>query len=216
MLLSETVTSFSLFNLVPLIVFLPVIGLLVNIIFGGRMKEGAISAVACTAVGLSFVVAVLQAVALTTHPEGVVIPLADWITIGELNVRWAFQVDTLSVTMMLVVSGVGALIHIYAVGYMHEDVRFNGDPGRFRRFFVYMNLFIAAMMILVSGDSYLTLFVGWRASVCVHSCSSVFGTKKGRLGLVTPLPRKRLSSLTGSAILASSSPRCSCFGCSAR
>ena len=191
MLLSETVTSVSLFNLVPLIVFLPVIWLLVNIIFGGRMKEGAISAVACTAVGLSFVVAVLQAVALTTHPEGVVIPLADWITIGELNVRWAFQVDTLSVTMMLVVSGVGALIHIYAVGYMHEDVRFNGDPGRFRRFFVYMNLFIAAMMILVSGDSYLTLFVGWEG---VGLCSFLligFWYEKGQAGIGNAIAAKK-------------------------
>ena len=63
--------------------------------------------------------------------------------------------------MMLVVSGVGTLIHIYAIGYMHEDVRFKSDPGRFRRFFVFLNLFIAMMMILVSGDSYLMLFVGW-------------------------------------------------------
>ena len=63
--------------------------------------------------------------------------------------------------MMLVVSGVGTLIHIYAIGYMHEDVRHKHDPGRFRRFFVFLNLFIAMMMILVSGNSYLMLFVGW-------------------------------------------------------
>ncbi len=69
--------------------------------------------------------------------------------------------DTLSVTMMLVVSGVGTLIHIYAIGYMHEDVRFKSDLKRYRRFFVFLNLFIAMMMILVSGDSYLMLFVGW-------------------------------------------------------
>ncbi|MBU4224756.1 MAG: NADH-quinone oxidoreductase subunit L, partial [Chloroflexi bacterium] len=62
---------------------------------------------------------------------------------------------------MLVVSGVGTLIHIYAIGYMHEDVRFKNDVGRFRRFFVFLNLFIVMMMILVSGDSYLMLFVGW-------------------------------------------------------
>ncbi len=69
--------------------------------------------------------------------------------------------DTLSVTMMLVVSGVGTLIHIYAIGYMHEDVRFKNDVGRYARFFVFLNLFIAAMMILVSGNSYMMLFVGW-------------------------------------------------------
>ena len=86
---------------------------------------------------------------------------AEWIHIGSLQLDWTFRVDTLSVTMMLVVSGVGTLIHIYAIGYMHEDVRFKNDPGRFRRFFVFLNLFIAMMMILVSGNSYLMLFVGW-------------------------------------------------------
>src|SRR5690606_19346774 len=149
------------FSLVPLIVFFPLAGLLINLIFGGRMSEKAIGAVASTASGLAFVVAVLQAVSLASQPEGTTVPLVDWITIGELNLRWAFLVDTLSVTMMLVVSGVGTLIHIYSIGYMHEDVRHQGDPGRFRRFFVYLNLFIAMMMILVSGDNYLMLFVGW-------------------------------------------------------
>jgi NADH-quinone oxidoreductase subunit L len=104
---------------------------------------------------------VLQAISLLAQPEGAIVPLVDWINIGELHVPWAFQLDTLSVTMMLVVSGVGTLIHVYAIGYMHEDVRIHGDPGRFPRFFVFLNLFIAAMMILVSGDNYLMLFVGW-------------------------------------------------------
>ncbi len=81
--------------------------------------------------------------------------------LGLLQLDWTFRVDTLSTTMMLVVSGVGTLIHIYAIGYMHEDVRFKSDLKRFRRFFVFLNLFIAAMMILVGGDSYLMLFVGW-------------------------------------------------------
>jgi NADH-quinone oxidoreductase subunit L len=110
---------------------------------------------------MTFVVAVLLALSLRSHPEGVNMVLADWITIGELNLRWAFRVDTLSTTMMMVVGGVGTLIHIYAIGYMHEDVRFKNDPGRYQRFFVFFNLFIAMMMILVSGDNYLMLFVGW-------------------------------------------------------
>ncbi len=162
MSLSEVVSSGpQFFYLVPWIVFIPVIGLLTNIIFGGRLGEKAIGAIASTAAGLSFVVAVLLAISLVGHPEGKVVPLAQWIKIGILDVHWAFQVDTLSVVMMLVVSGVGTLIHIYAIGYMHEDVRHNGDPGRFRRFFVYLNLFIAAMMVLVSSNNYLMLFVGW-------------------------------------------------------
>ena len=152
----------NLFPLVPLIVFLPVLGLLVNIAFGGRMGEKAIGAVASAASGLAFLVSVLLGIALwQTHGDVRVVPFAEWIRIGSLQIPWNFRVDTLSVTMMLVVSGVGTLIHIYAIGYMHEDVRFKNDLGRYRRFFVFMNLFIAMMMILVSGDSYLMLFVGW-------------------------------------------------------
>src|SRR5512139_3700864 len=159
MFLSEVTSGGQYFYLVPWILFFPVIGLLINMVFGGKMGEKAIGTVACLASGLAFAVSVLLAISLVGHPEGSVVPLADWITIGDLKIPWAFQVDTLSVTMMLVVSGVGTLIHIYAIGYMHEDVRHNGDPSRFRRFFVFMNLFIAMMMILISGDNYLMLFV---------------------------------------------------------
>ena len=155
-------TSSGLFSLVPLIVLLPVLGLLINLIFGGRMSEKAIGAVASAASGLAFIVAALLGYSLWAGSgEAVVVRFADWIHIGDLNVAWNFRVDTLSVLMMLVVSGVGTLIHIYAIGYMHEDVRFKNDIGRYRRFFVFLNLFIAMMMILVSGDSYLMLFVGW-------------------------------------------------------
>ena len=192
MYLSQVVSSGpQFFSLVPWIVFFPIIGLLINITFGGRMGEKAIGTVASMASGLSFAVAVLLAISLVGHPEGAVVPLADWITIGELNLRWAFQVDTLSVTMMLVVAGVGTLIHIYSIGYMHEDVRHNGDPGRFRRFFVYMNLFIAAMMILVSADNYLMLFVGWEG---VGLCSYLligFWFEKGENGIGNALAAKK-------------------------
>jgi NADH-quinone oxidoreductase subunit L len=160
MLLSETTTT-GFFFLAPWLVFAPVLGMLINIIFGGRFSERLIGTVASLASGTAFVVSVLLAYSLSVNPEAVTVPLAEWIHIGTLSLDWVFRVDTLSVTMMLVVSGVGTLIHIYAIGYMHEDVRFKNDLGRYRRFFVFMNLFIAAMMILVSGDSYLMLFVGW-------------------------------------------------------
>jgi NADH-quinone oxidoreductase subunit L len=192
MSLSEVASSGpQFFFLVPWIVFIPVIGLLTNTIFGGRLGEKAIGAIASTAAGLSFVVAVLLTISLVGHPEGQVVPLAQWIKIGDLDVHWAFQVDTLSVIMMLVVSGVGTLIHIYAVGYMHEDVRHNEDPGRFRRFFVYMNLFIAAMMVLVSSDNYLMLFVGWEG---VGLCSYLligFWFEKGEKGIGNALAAKK-------------------------
>ena len=162
MFLSEAATPSGLFLLAPWLVFFPVIGLLINIIFGDRFSEKVIGTVASLASGAAFVVSVLLAIAVSSgHGEAVSVPFAQWIHIGSLELDWTFRVDTLSTTMMLVVSGVGTLIHIYAIGYMHEDVRFKHDVGRFRRFFVYLNLFIAMMMILVSGDSYLMLFVGW-------------------------------------------------------
>jgi NADH-quinone oxidoreductase subunit L len=184
MLFSQVVSSApQFFYLVPLVVGFPLAGLLINLIFGGRFSEKAIGTVASSASGLAFVVAVLQAISLAGHPEGMVVPLVDWIHVGSLNVHWGFQVDTLAVTMMLVVSGVGSLIHVYAIGYMHEDVRFNNDPGRYRRFFVFFNLFIVAMMLLVSADNYIMLFVGWEG---VGLCSYLligFWYEKGKDGI---------------------------------
>ena len=199
MFLEEAVTPGGFFNLAPWIIFFPIIGLLINILIGGRLGEKAIGGIASAASGLSFVVAVLLGISLANHPEGAVVTLADWITIGSpaggsgqaLELHWAFQVDTLSVTMMLVVAGVGTLIHVYAIGYMHEDVRINGDPGRFRRFFVYMNLFIAAMMVLVSSDNYMMLFVGWEG---VGLCSYLligFWFEKGENGIGNALAAKK-------------------------
>jgi NADH-quinone oxidoreductase subunit L len=160
MLLSEAGGT-GLFFLAPWVVFFPLLGLLTNLVIGQRLSERAIGAVASVASGLAFAVSVALAVSLGAHPEVVRWTVGEWIHSGSLQLDWVFRVDTLSVTMMLVVSGVGTLIHIYAIGYMHEDVRFKADPGRFGRFFVFLNLFIAAMMILVAGDSYLMLFVGW-------------------------------------------------------
>jgi NADH-quinone oxidoreductase subunit L len=151
----------NFFALAPWIVYFPALGLLVNLIFSRRFSEAAIGAVAASASGLAFLASVLLAVSLSGHPEPVRWIIGEWIHIGALQLDWIFRVDTLSTTMMLVVSGVGTLIHIYAIGYMHEDVRFKGDPKRYGRFFIYLNLFITLMMILVSGDSYLMLFVGW-------------------------------------------------------
>ena len=191
MFLSEVSSAGGYFYLVPLVVFFPVVGLLINIILGGKFSEKMIGLVACLAPGLSFALSVLLAISLTGHPEAVTVPFLDWISIGELELPWAFRVDTLSVTMMLVVSGVGTLIHIYAVGYMHEDVRHNGDPSRYRRFFVYFNLFIAAMMVLVSADNYLMLFVGWEG---VGLCSYLligFWYDKGKDGIGNAIAGKK-------------------------
>jgi len=179
------------FALVPWIIAFPVAGLLINMALGRRLGERFTGSVASTAVVLAFGVAVLQGLALAQHPEGARVVVADWIAIGGLSVPWAIKVDTLSVTMMLMVTGVSTLIHIYATGYMHDDVRFQGDPGRYTRFFIFFNLFVAAMMILISGDSFLTLFVGWEG---VGLCSYLligFWHEKGKDGIGNAVAGKK-------------------------
>jgi NADH-quinone oxidoreductase subunit L len=192
MFLSEaTSNSIQFFYLVPFVIYFPVIGLLINIIFGGRLSQRLIGLVASSAVVLAFVVSVLLGISLVGNPEGQVLYLAPWISVGDLQLHWGFQVDTLAVTMMLVVSGVGSLIHIYATGYMAYDVEHNADPSRYRRFFVFINLFIAMMMILVSADNYLMLFVGWEG---VGLCSYLligYWYDKGKDGIGNAIAGKK-------------------------
>ena len=183
MSLFEIASVHPFFQLVPLVVFLPVLGLLINLLVGKYLGEKGVGAVASLATGGAFAVAVLLAVGLGQVSEGATLTLANWMTVGDFSVNWSFRIDTLSVLMMLVVSGVGMLIHIYSIGYMHIDVRHNGEPGRFRRFFVYLNLFIAFMMVLVSSDNFLMLFVGWEG---VGLCSYLligFWFEKGADGI---------------------------------
>ncbi len=182
-MLFQEIASDPVFSLVPWVVWFPLVGIVINLLFGRRLGEKFSAGVAILAAGGVFVISVLLMLALNSHPEGETITLLEWINTGTLKVDWAFRVDTLSVTMMLVVSGVGTLIHLYAAGYMHYDVRFNSDPGRYSRFFMYFNLFILAMMILVSADNYLMLFVGWEG---VGLCSYLligFWFEKGTDGL---------------------------------
>ena len=147
-------------QLVPLVIFAPLIGLLINLFLGKRLGERAVGLVAITAALVAFAVALLQLLALANtgyEPSVVEVGiLSEWLHIpaAAVDIAWQFRVDTLSVIMMLVVSGIGSLIHIYATGYMH------GDP-MYPRFFVYLNLFLVFMMLLVTGNNFLVMFVGW-------------------------------------------------------
>jgi NADH-quinone oxidoreductase subunit L len=148
------------FDLVPLIVILPGIGLLINLFAGKYLGEKGVGIVAVGASVSAFIVSVLLWIALVDadyEPAVVNMPLlGTWIRIPSagIEIPWQFRVDTLSVTMMLIVTGVGSLIHLYAVGYMHGD-------ERFPRFFVYLNLFLVFMLTLVGGNNFLMMFVGW-------------------------------------------------------
>lgn len=143
------------------IIFLPLIGAIINGLLGAaiqkRMGKGAIGVIACTPVVVAFglsVLAFFRLAALPAERRFLIDNLYTWIHLGSLNVDMAFLVDPLSAVMILVVTGIGGLIHIYATGYMHED-------RAFWRFFAFLNLFTAAMLILVLGDNLLLMFVGW-------------------------------------------------------
>ncbi len=153
------------FGLAPLLLIFPAAGFLFNALVGRRFVESrdrnvgekwsgwTSSAMAL----LAFLIGILLAASLiSNHFEGETIVLFNWIVIptADFLVQWAMQIDGLAVVMVLVVTGVGSLIHIYAIGYMH------GDPD-FSRFFAYLNLFLFFMLILVTANNYLMLFVGW-------------------------------------------------------
>lgn len=152
------------FALAPLLLIFPLIGVIFNGFAGRRfvamdakIGERWSGWFATVMAFSSFAIAVSFFFSLVANGgEAHVQPFFDWIYIPSANfhIPWAFQIDTLSVTMMLVVTGVGSLIHMYAIGYMHGDKNFS-------RFFTYLNLFLFFMLILVSGNSYLMLFVGW-------------------------------------------------------
>src|SRR6185369_4754074 len=152
------ITAVSYLRGIPI---LPLLGAAVNGVAGAviqrRFGKKAISALAVTPVVLAFVLAViafLQLKGLAPEHRYLLDDVSRWIDVGSLKANIAFAVDPLSCVMILVVTGIGGLIHIYSTGYMHED------PA-YWRFFAYLNLFMFSMLTLVLGDSLLTMFVGW-------------------------------------------------------
>ncbi len=152
------ITAVSYLRWIPL---LPLLGAGVNGVAGAviqrRFGKKAISVLAITPVMLAFVLAVtafFQLKGLAPEHRYLLDDVSRWIDVGSLKANIAFAVDPLSCVMILVVTGIGGLIHIYSTGYMHDD------PA-YWRFFAYLNLFMFAMLTLVLGDSLLTMFVGW-------------------------------------------------------
>ena len=145
-------------DLIYLTVLLPLVGFLINGIFGRKIKnEKLIGIIGSSVVGISFLIglgAFFETLALPVDQRQKIVSLFSWIVVGNLDVSFAYQVDQLSLVMALVVTGVGFLIHVYSIGYLH------GDKG-FWRFFAYLNLFIFAMMNLILADNFVLLFLGW-------------------------------------------------------
>ena len=144
-------------DLAWLVLVFPSLGALINLFVGDKLRERGIHIVASGAVVLSFVVSLglfFGLSGLDAHHRTATVHLWDWITIGSFKAPAALLIDPLSVTMALVVTGVGALIHIYAGGYMHGE-------QNFQRFFVYLNFFILAMLVLILSNNFVGMFVGW-------------------------------------------------------
>jgi len=142
-------------NLAVLVPVLPLLGFLITGLAYKRLKHNQAGIIASVMVALSFLVSVsLFFILGNSGQNSATITLFNWIAIGNMNIPFAFLIDHLSLTMMLIVTGVGTLIHIYSIGYMHGDDRVNS-------FFAQMNLFTFSMLLLVMGANYLILFIGW-------------------------------------------------------
>src|ERR1022692_1682776 len=137
-----------------LIPILPLAGFVINGLFGRRFSRGLVSAIAIGSVVLSFAWVLKTIFGLGDLNSRYVEHYYTWIASGSVNIGVDFAVDRLTVVMLLVVTGIGLLIHIYSIGYMAHE-------GGYYRFFAYMNLFMFFMLVLVLASNFLLLFVGW-------------------------------------------------------
>lgn len=170
-------------TLVPLLILVPSVGTFVNFFWGAKMGERAAGYLATGASILTFIFSLLIFNAVSgSHSPGMVVEpffFDGWIRIGaeqSVNIPWEFRVDSLTVTMLLVITGVGSLIHIYSIGYIHGDEK---AP----RFFAFLNMFLAFMLLLVTGNNLLMMFVGWEGvGVCSFLLIGYWWDKAGEVG----------------------------------
>src|SRR6266568_4009866 len=140
-----------------LIPLLPFVGFVVNAFLGRRLSKAVSGGVACLVMLAAFGVAVTAAIGAHYAPDRFLQQTVfRWISSGDLQIPLALRVDPLSSLMILVVTGIGSLIHIYSTAYMHDET-----DGEFARYFSYLNLFAAFMLVLVLGSSFPVMFVGW-------------------------------------------------------
>jgi NADH-quinone oxidoreductase subunit L len=155
--MGSPVSARDLLDTVWIIPALPLLGAVVLLFFGKRIGDPKAGWIATGLLSLAFVWSIVMFAALLSLPDDArtnTVKLFTWLPAGALEVSFGFLTDPLSITWILLVTGVGSLIHLYAIGYMHGDARFS-------RFFAYLNLFAASMLILVLGSSFLVTFLGW-------------------------------------------------------
>ena len=143
--------------MLALIPLLPFIGFLVNAFFGKRLSKSISGGVACLVMLAAFGVSLASVVSMLSTPDRAIEQTVyTWITSGTLNIGATFRVDPLTSVMILVITGIGSLIHIYSTAYMHEET-----DSEYARYFSYLNLFAAFMLVLVLGANFPMMFVGW-------------------------------------------------------
>jgi NADH-quinone oxidoreductase subunit L len=142
-------------KLAALIPLFPLIGFLINGFFGKKMSKGLSATIASLSILASFIVSILVFIELQgSSQKEHIVSVFSWINSDTLKVPFEFLIDPLSTVFLLIITGIGYLIHIYSIGYMHDDEGFS-------RFFTYLNLFVFFMLLLVLGNNYLITFVGW-------------------------------------------------------
>jgi NADH-quinone oxidoreductase subunit L len=149
------VTDIPCITIAWLVPAFPLLGFLVTGVASRYLRQNYSGVVAGTMVLFSFIVTVaLYFILRSSGEEAATVTLFNWIAIGDMKIPFSLLIDHLSLTMMLIVTGIGTLIHVYSIGYMAGDERVNS-------FFAQMNLFIFSMLLLVMGSNYLVLFIGW-------------------------------------------------------
>ena len=141
-------------NLVYAIILLPLFGFVINGLLGKYLPKMVVGALATLVVFASFLISVNIFLGFTEHSAPIIVKAFEWFTVGGVQVNFGFQIDQLSLMMMMIITGIGSLIHLYSIGYMSHD-------KGFYKFFTYLNLFIFSMLLLVMGSNYLILFIGW-------------------------------------------------------
>jgi len=132
----------------------PFAGFLFNVFFGKKVSRNVSGTIGTIAVAISFIVSLNFFLQINSTKQPILIDLFQWMTLGNFKVDFAFLLDQLSILWLLFVTGIGTLIHIYSISYMHDDENLN-------KFFAYLNLFIFFMITLVTGSNLLIMFIGW-------------------------------------------------------
>ena len=142
-------------NLVWLVPILPLLGFLLLSLVNKKVSESVASIIGCSTILGSFIITASVFFGFISGDHaGITLTYFDWISAGNMSVSFSFLIDSLSLMMMMIITGIGFLIHVYSSSYMH------GDEG-FSRYFSYLNLFIFSMLLLVMGSNYVVMFTGW-------------------------------------------------------